>query len=195
MSALFSGRLLTVVVCGAGPATDVGRLIKAARDHGWTVDVIATPAAIGFLDPVAIEAAAGAPVRSQYRTSPGQKRQVPETAAVVVAPATYNSINKLALGITDTYALNIVAEAIGRTIPVVIVPFVNSALAARAPLERSVHQLRDEGVRIVYGPDDAWVPHAPGTGSGRTQEFPWTRALELAEVAVEARQAGESSAS
>jgi phosphopantothenoylcysteine synthetase/decarboxylase len=180
----FDGRLLTIVVSGAGPATDVHRLVGLAHDHGWVVEVIATPAALGFFDQTAIEAAVGSPVRSQYRSAPGQTRNVPQTAAVLLAPATFNTINKLALGINDTYALNILAEAIGRPLPVVVIPFVNSALAARAPFQRSIQLLREEGVRIVFGPDDSWEPHPPGTGSSRLELFPWALGLDLAEAAV-----------
>jgi flavoprotein len=46
-----------------------------------------------------------------------------------VAPVTDNTVNKLALGIADTYALTVLVEAIGRGVSVVIVPFVNTALA------------------------------------------------------------------
>lgn len=63
-------------------------------------------------------------------------RTLPTTDTVIVAPATYNTINKLALGISDNYALGSLAEAIGRRTPIVVVPFVNAALAARRPTSR-----------------------------------------------------------
>ena len=103
-----SRRTLSVIVCGAGPATAIGTLVKLARDRGWTVQVIATPAALEFFDADAIEELTGSPVRSQYR-KPGEPRsEIP--AAIIVAPATYNTINKWAQGISDTYALGILAE-------------------------------------------------------------------------------------
>ena len=39
-------RVLTIIVCGAGPASEVGQLIKLAQERGWTVQVVATPAAL-----------------------------------------------------------------------------------------------------------------------------------------------------
>ncbi len=65
--------VLSVVVCGAGPATAIGTLVKLACERGWIVQVIATPAALDFFDPAAIEAQTGSPVRSQYR-KPGEPR-------------------------------------------------------------------------------------------------------------------------
>lgn len=64
MTSTADGRVLSVVVCGAGPATEVPRLIKLAIDRDWTVQVIATPAALDFIDPSAIADMTGSPVRS-----------------------------------------------------------------------------------------------------------------------------------
>jgi hypothetical protein len=86
---------------------------------------------------------------------------------VIIAPTTYNTINKLALGINDTYPLNVAAETTGRRTPTAILPFVNTALAARQPFLVAVDALRAEGVHILFGPGE-WLPHRPGTGSIRT---------------------------
>jgi phosphopantothenoylcysteine synthetase/decarboxylase len=171
-------RILYVIVCGAGPAADVGRLIDLAHDRGWDVQLIATPAALDFLDVPALEAQTGRPVRSDYR-KPDQPRS-PKADAIIIAPASYNTINKWALGISDTYALGILAEAVGLQIPLVVLPFVNTALAERPPFRRSVQQLRDEGVRILLGPGQ-FEPHRPGTGGTRLDTFPWHLALDHAE--------------
>lgn len=176
------GRMVTVVVCGAGPAPEVHRLVELAQGRGWSVGVIATPAAVPFLDVPKLEALTRNPVRSEYRM-PGESRtrSLPEADALVVAPATYNTICKLALGISDTYALGTLAESIGRGVPVVILPFVNSALAGRKPFVAAVESLRAEGVRILLGPGQ-WVPHPPGTGGERIDSFPWAAALDAAGV-------------
>ena len=178
-------RVLTAVVCGAGPASEVDKLVKLAYGRGWAVGVVATPAALPFLDVPAMEALTGGPVRSAYRT-PGEAaaRSLSEASAVVVAPGSYNTICKLALGISDTYALGILAEAIGRRVPVVILPFVNTALADRAPFRRAVDSLRAEGLRVLFGPGE-WVPHPPATGGERTATFPWATALDAAGVVEE----------
>ena len=145
--------------------------------------VVATPAAMGFLDADALAEQSGAPIRHDYRP-PGQHRpRASASDALIVAPATYNTINKLAAGINDTYALNVVAEAIGRGTPVVILPFVNTALSARAPFQTSIKALRAEGVRVLYGPDE-WEPHAPGAGDAHLTCYPWHLALAAADNAL-----------
>jgi phosphopantothenoylcysteine synthetase/decarboxylase len=177
-------RVLSVIVCGAGPATAIGTLIDLARERGWTVQVIATPAALEFFDQAAIETQTGRPVRSQYR-KPGEPRS--EIAdAIIVAPATYNTINKWAQGISDTYALGVLAETTGLGVPIVVLPFVNSALASRPPFRRSVDALRDEGVRILIGPDGV-EPHPPHTGGTLIDSYPWHLALDEADRMASAR--------
>jgi phosphopantothenoylcysteine synthetase/decarboxylase len=170
--------VLSVVVCGAGPATAIGTLVKLAHERGWIVQVIATPAALDFFDSAAIEAQTGSPVRSQYR-KPGEPRS-DIADAIIVAPATYNTINKWAHGISDTYALGVLAETTGLGVPIVVLPFVNAALASRPPFVRSVEALRAEGVRILLGPGGV-EPHPPRTGGGLIDSYPWQVALDEAE--------------
>ncbi|MGW5689340.1 flavoprotein [Nonomuraea sp. NPDC003754] len=174
------GKVLYIIVCAARPAGGVGRLVALAQDEGWTVQIIATPPALDFIDVPELEQQTGRPVRSQYR-KPSEPKS-PRADAIIVVPATYNTINKFAQGIADTYALGLLSEAPGLGIPVVIVPFVNSVLAARTPFLRSVEDLRAEGVRVLFGPGE-FEPHAPGAGGSRFDAYPWKRALsELAEL-------------
>ncbi|MFV2084514.1 flavoprotein [Micromonospora sp. LOL_021] len=178
---MLNGRHLRIVVCGAGPAADVLRLVEAAHEQSWATTVVATTSALDFIDASAVTELAGNPVRSTYQTPDvGGRRIMPPVDAVIIAPATYNTVNKLASGVADTYPLTSTAELIGRGVPTVVVPFVNAALAARAPYQRSIAGLRAEGVRVISGPDDDWTPHPPGTGTDRRAVFPWRRAFQLA---------------
>ena len=165
---------LRVVVCGGSAAGGVLGLITAAAARGWTVDVTATQNALEFVDPAEIARASGRPVRTTYKFAPDGTRISPPADALIVAPATFNTINKLAQGIADTYVLSSVADVIGRGVPTVVVPAVNEALAARRPFRRSLDELRAEGVRVLFGPVDGWLP-------GSTGPFPWIKALDLVE--------------
>ena len=175
--------VLYVIACGAGPAGQVTRLISEARARGWDPYLIATPAALEFLDVPELEAQTGHSIRSEYR-KPGNatsSRSLPKADAIIVAPATYNTVNKWANGISDNFALGILAEAVGLHIPVVVLPFVNSALTAHPAFQRSVALLRDAGIDVIHGPGRL-EPHPPGTGSSRFETFPWHEALDDAEA-------------
>ncbi|CAL9363929.1 flavoprotein [Streptomyces sp. enrichment culture] len=164
---------LYVVVSAAGVASDVGELIARAQERGWEVGVIATPLAMnGFFDAAAVEARTGRPIRSAWR-SPGDPRPFPAPDAVVVAPATFNTVNKWAAGIADTLALGTLCEAAGLAVPVAVLPCVAGALASHPAYRDSLTRLRGMGVRF----GDPYAGEARPDG-GRP-EFGWERALDL----------------
>ena len=170
--------VLYSVVCGAAPAGYVDRLVVQARTRGWTVQVIATTTACEhFVDLPALERLLGEPVRTGYRA---EHEIRPPADAVIVAPATYNTINKWAGGISDTYVLTLLAELTGLGTPIVVLPFVNTALAANPVFARSVAELRACGVTVLFGPGVA-VPHPPRTAATRIDAYPWHLALDALE--------------
>ncbi|MFE7899304.1 flavoprotein [Streptomyces sp. NPDC057424] len=164
---------LYVVVCAAGIAADVSKLITAAQERDWEVGVIATPAAMnGFFDTAAVAALTGRPIRSAWR-APGEPRPFPPPDAVVVAPATFNTVNKWAAGVADTLALGTLCETAGLGVPIAVLPCVADALAAHPAYRDSLERLRGMGVR--FG-----APYAGGPGENdRRPEFGWGRALDL----------------
>jgi len=153
-------RTLYVIVCGAGPATDVVSLIRLAQAQGWRVCVVTTPAGAGFVDAAELEALTGYPVRTEFR-KPGDPEPSPPLAdAIVVAPATINTVCKWAAGIADNLALSMLFECMGIDLPIVVAPNVNPALARHPAFQRSVRQLREWGVRVLYersAPPPIWM--------------------------------------
>ncbi|MFJ9817591.1 flavoprotein [Streptomyces sp. NPDC101151] len=164
---------LYVVVCAAGIAAGVSKLITAAQERDWEVGVIATPVAMGgFFDTAAVEAQTGRPVRSAWR-SPADPRPFPAPDAVVVAPATFNTVNKWAAGLADTLAVGTLCEAAGLGVPIAVLPCVADALAAHPAYRDSLVRLRGMGVRF----GEPWSG-TPEEGDGRP-EFRWESALDL----------------
>jgi phosphopantothenoylcysteine synthetase/decarboxylase len=171
-----SDRVLYLFICGAGPASRITDMVELAQNEGWSVYCVATPAAVEyFLDVPTLETATGHEVRTTYR-QPGDE-PLPRADGVIVAPATYNTINKWAAGAADTYALNQLAELTGLGVPIAVLPFVNQALAANRVFNRSVDELRAAGVRVLFGPGE-FVPHPPRTGGQALDTYPWALALK-----------------
>ncbi|HEX3925208.1 MAG TPA: flavoprotein [Streptosporangiaceae bacterium] len=158
--------VLYVVACGARPAGQLPDFAGFAQRQGWDVCVIATPAATKFLDTGPLAEQTGHPVRSQYK-HPDEPDVLPPADAFVIAPATFNTVNKWAQGISDTLALGLLNEAVGLGLPMVAAPWPNAALARHPVFERSVAILAEWGVRVVLDPD-----RLPDATEG-TAVFPW----------------------
>jgi phosphopantothenoylcysteine synthetase/decarboxylase len=167
--------VLYVVVCASPLARDVGVLVELAQRDGWDVCVITTPDGRKFVDSGALAAQTGHPVRSTYK-SPGDPDVLPLPDAIIVAPATVNTMNKWAAGIADTLVLGLLVESYGLGLPTVAVPYTNSAMAAHPTLHESVARLRSWGVDVLFG--DEVTLHPPGTGDLHRGSFPWQLALD-----------------
>jgi hypothetical protein len=72
---------------------------------------------------------------------------------------------------------------LGLGVPIVVLPFVNVALASRAPFQQSIKSLRAEGVSILLGPG-AFVPRQPRTPGSGFDDYPWHLALDEADNMV-----------
>ncbi|HEX6360952.1 flavoprotein [Actinophytocola sp.] len=95
---------------------------------------------------------------------------------MIVGGASANTINKLATGISDNLALGVLNEAIGLGLPLAVLPFVNTALAAHPAFTRSVRLLREAGVEVLLG-EGGFVPNPPNQGEKTLPDYPWETAL------------------
>jgi len=94
----------------------------------------------------------------------------PPYGALLVAPCSFNTLNKLAQGIADNLALSIAAEAIGRATPVIVAISTNPPLWAHPQVKQSVETLRQWGCQVLdpvpqgdtltLAPDEALVAAA-----------------------------------
>jgi phosphopantothenoylcysteine synthetase/decarboxylase len=164
-------RVLYAVACGGRPAGDLPAFVQEAQASGWEVCVIATPSALKFMDLDRLASLTGHVVRYDYK-QPDEPDVLPPADAMVVAPATFNTINKWAAGISDTLALGLLNEAVGLGLPVVAVPFPNIALAQHPAFRRSMAELEALGVRLVFDPDTYPLP-TPNLGPASRDLFPW----------------------
>lgn len=166
--------VLYVLVCGAPPARDVGKVVSLAQDRGWDVCVLTSVRGRTFIDVRALETQTGYPVRSDYK-HPDEPDALPSPDAVIVAPATVNTINKWAAGISDTLPLGILVEGIGLGLPIVAIPYTNRAHAAHPAFNDNVGRLRSWGVTVLYS-DEIYPLHEPRAGNPHA--FPWHLTLD-----------------
>lgn len=170
---------LYFVVTGAPLTRRIHDAVPAAREAGWRVAVVATDAATAWLDRDQL-ATLDVPVLTEQRIPETDKR-LPRPSAVVLAPGTFNTINKFATGTADNYALNVLCEALGAGVPVLIVPFVNHSLAGHPAWLASLAVLRYAGATLIDPHDGAINTAEPlqsGTGEAITDSFRWSWVLD-----------------
>jgi hypothetical protein len=168
--------LLCLVGSGSSGVLDISEAVSLAQRDGWDVGVALTPTAADWLadDLPGLAELTGRPVRHVPRR-PGEPNPWPPISAVLLAPATFNTLNRVALGLTDSVATRIAVEALGRRGPLVVVPCVNADMAGHPQLARSVRILREAGARVLWRDESGWGPSAPGVSTRET--LPWRLAL------------------
>jgi len=133
---------------GAYKAVEVARLLQK---RGHEIRVVMTKSARRFIGPLTFEAITRHPViTSQF--APGMNADIEHVSLaasldlLIVAPATANSIGKLANGLADDFlsALYLVTRA-----PVLIAPAMNTNMWEHASVRANVARLAERGVRFV----------------------------------------------
>ncbi|HLZ62139.1 MAG TPA: flavoprotein [Ktedonosporobacter sp.] len=144
---------LYIITCASSSAPLVYKLVLAAQTVGWDVCVILTPRARNFVDVTLLEQLTGHPVRSDYK-HPDEPDVLPRADALIVFPATFNTLNKWALGISDTLAVGLLSEYTGLKLPIVAVPCFKTGggLDTNPAFLRSIKMLRRYGVHVIYEP-------------------------------------------
>ncbi|MCK7622503.1 flavoprotein [Streptomyces sp. RS10V-4] len=170
----------------APPVHEFPAVVRRAQAEGFDVCVGLTPTAASWLggEVASLAEATGRPVRSEYKM-PGEPDVWPKADAILVAPATFNTLNHWALGLTHHFIVGVVAEGIGKAIPTVTMPCVNAAYVQHPQFDQSITTLSTSGVKVLYGPG-GFEPNQPG--ERRAEGYPW----HLAFAAVEQAVRGES---
>ncbi|TDQ01171.1 flavoprotein [Labedaea rhizosphaerae] len=137
-------------------------LAEPAVARGWTLAVTLTPTAARWLaatgELAKLQSLTDLPVRSEPRM-PGQPKPYPMPSAFVFAPATANSVAKLALGIADSQALTAACEAVGARVPMVVRPQAGDAQRGHPAFAGHVKALREAGVLVSDEPPEVgWEP-------------------------------------
>lgn len=163
--------VLYVIACGGRPASDLPSFVEYCQTQSWDVCVIASPSGMKFIDQARLKDLTGDAVRHDYK-QPGEPDALPPPDAFVIAPATFNTVNKWAGGISDTLALGLLNEAVGLGLPLVCVPWPNRALAKHPAFTTSVSRLKQWGVKFVFDPELYPLP-VPNMGVDGNSLYPW----------------------
>lgn len=169
-NASLHGHKVLLCVCGGIAAYKAADLVRRLRDAGAQVQVAMTDNAQRFVGAQTFQALSGQPVRTslwdaQAEAAMGHLELARWADRVVIAPASANTLARLAHGFADDLVATL---CLATTAPIAIAPAMNHRMWLHAATQANVATLRARGVQVI-GPDDG--PLAEGeSGPGRMSE-------------------------
>ncbi|HEV7183356.1 MAG TPA: bifunctional phosphopantothenoylcysteine decarboxylase/phosphopantothenate synthase [Leifsonia sp.] len=159
---------IVVGVTGGIAAYKAVGVIRSLVLEGHSVHVVATEAALRFVGRPTLEAISRNPVATDLYEGVAEVRHVAigqSADLIVIAPATANTIAKLAAGLADDLLGNTVLAS---TAPLVIAPAMHTEMWRNAATVANIATLRERGVTIV-GPASGQLT-GKDSGLGRMEE-------------------------
>ena len=172
-------------VSGGIAAYKAVELVRLATGAGHSVRVIQTPASLNFVGRATFEGVTGAPVlvdefeadpaRGAFPGDPASDHSpishlelVARADVLVVAPASANTLAKLATGIADNL---LTSAALANVAPLVVAPAMNSRMYEHPATQANLELLRSRGARVV-DPGSGRLASKGEWGVGRLAEPP-----------------------
>lgn len=156
------GQHVALLVCGGIAAMKAPLTARALRRQGATVTAFMSPAAARYVTEDTLSWATERPVVTRLSAQAEHLSGRTPFSAYLLAPATYNTLNKLAVGIADTVLTSTLASALGRMAAgdaaVLVAPTMHGSMH-NPVLTASLGRLRELGVRVIpprdaYGKDN-----------------------------------------
>ncbi|MGB3908284.1 MAG: bifunctional phosphopantothenoylcysteine decarboxylase/phosphopantothenate--cysteine ligase CoaBC [Methanomethylovorans sp.] len=154
-SASLEGKTIVLAVTGSIAAVRTVELARELIRRGADVYTVMSEAASWILNPMALHYATGHEVITRLT---GAVEHVEfcgmsgKANLLLIAPATANTIGKIASGVDDTPVTTFATTAIGTGIPVIIVPAMHEAMYDHPALVENLEKIKCWGIEFI-GPD------------------------------------------
>ena len=155
-------------VTGGIAAYKVPAVVRGLREAGIDVVVAPTPESLNFVGKTTWEAISGNPVHVYTPEGADEVVHVhtgQDADLVLIAPATANTMAKIAAGIADNL---LTASVLVATAPVVLAPAMHTEMWNNVATQANVNTLRERGVDFI-GPESGRLT-GKDTGVGRMSE-------------------------
>ena len=165
-----SPQRVLLCVCGGVAAYKAVELVRRLRERGCEVQVAMTDNALRFVGATTFQAVSGRPVRQSLwdeaaEAAMGHIELARWPDAIVIAPATANTLAKLAHGFADDLVSTL---CLATTAPVFVAPAMNHRMWLHAATQANIDTLKTRGVTVI-GPG-VGAQACGETGPGRMSE-------------------------
>ena len=167
---MLKGKHIILGISGGIAAYKSASIIRGLVKKGAEVQVVITPAGKEFITPVTLSALSGKPVVSEFFTAnTGEWHSHVDLGlwadAMVIAPATANTIAKMANGVAGNM---LVTTYLSAKAPVFIAPAMDLDMMAHPSTKRNIELLRSYGNHIIEASEGELASHL--VGKGRMEE-------------------------
>jgi phosphopantothenoylcysteine decarboxylase/phosphopantothenate--cysteine ligase len=148
---MLSGKSIVLGITGGIAAYKIAHLASYLTQQGALIDVVMTEAATKFIAPLTFQSLTQRPVTTDMFTLPadmhiGHVSLAQRANLVVVAPATANTIAKIAHGIADDM---LTTTVLATTAPILMAPAMDANMYSNIATQSNMDNLRRRGVRFV----------------------------------------------
>jgi phosphopantothenoylcysteine decarboxylase/phosphopantothenate--cysteine ligase len=147
------GKSIVLCVTGSVAAVQSPEIARALMRHGTEVFAVMSPMAQKIIHPYLMEWATGNTVVTALTGKIEHVSLVGEHSLkadlVLVAPATANTISKIACGIDDTVVTSVASTAFGSKCPIIVVPAMHESMYNHPILTENIDKLKGLGVQFI----------------------------------------------
>ena len=144
-------RRVLLLVTGGIAAVESVRLSRELRRHGANLSIMMTSEAEKIITPLALSWASGTEALTGWEH---EMAQLDDYDAVLVAPATRNTISKHIHGVIDSPVTMALSAARGNETPTLFVPSMHSDLFDDPVTSELIDRLRGEGSFVLHSEQD-----------------------------------------
>lgn len=177
-SRLIAGKRIALGICGSVACIRAPEIARELMRHGGEVRAVMTDAARQLISADLMEWATGNPVVTRLT---GGIEHVAlgyggdgSADLVLVAPATANTVGKIAAGIDDTPVTSLATTAIGSGIPLIVAPAMHASMYRHPAVLENIKRLQSMGIRVLL----------PEVSEGKAKLIDWNAIVEEAIAAL-----------
>lgn len=148
---MLTGKKILIGITGSIAAYKIPLLVRLLKKEGAEVQVVMTDAAKDFVTPLTLSTLSGLPVLSKgFDTETGKWNSHVELGLwadlFVIAPASANTIAKMATGISDNYLLTVCLSA---KCPIMFAPAMDLDMYKHQATQENIRTLISRGYRFI----------------------------------------------
>ncbi|MEM2897394.1 MAG: bifunctional phosphopantothenoylcysteine decarboxylase/phosphopantothenate--cysteine ligase CoaBC, partial [Candidatus Bathyarchaeia archaeon] len=143
------GKRIVLCITGSVAAVESPKIARELMRYGAEVFTVMSDMAQEIIHPYLMEWATGNPVVVKLTGKIEHVSLLNKADLLLIAPATANTINKIACGIDDTPVTSAISVALGLKKPILILPAMHASMYMHPVLIENIDRLKRLGIEFI----------------------------------------------